>query len=215
LSINLQEVYRRLLSRFGPQGWWPAETAFEVAVGAILTQKTDWRNAAKAVERLRGAGLLDPEALASTPTERVSSLIRGTGFYREKAERVRRLARFLLERYGGSMERMFEEPLEKIRKELLSLRGIGPETADVILLYAGDKPIFPIDLYTTRMTERLGLEAKSYGELQRLFMDQLPRDVEVYKEMHALIDLLGRRHCRAKPRCEGCPLREPCRASKG
>jgi len=211
MSILL-EVYERLLDHFGPQGWWPAETSFEVLVGAILTQRTTWRNAARAIERLKGSDLMDPAALASASTEEVAVLIWCAGFFRRKAERLVGIARILVERHDGSLERMFEgASTGALRLELLSWRGIGPETADAVLLYAADRLVFPIDLYTARLMERLGLGGGGYGELQRRFTSQLPADIELYREFHALIDELGKSFCRATPRCGPCPLRKICR----
>ncbi len=213
VDTDLLEVYRRLLEHYGPQGWWPAETQLEIAVGAILVQRTKWRNAARALERLKAENLLESRALASTPTGRLRSLLRGTGLEEEKAERLSRLARLLVNYFDGSLEKLLRQHLEEARRSLLSVKGVGPETADVILLYAGGKPIFPIDQYTRRLSARLGLRARGYRGLQRLYMEELPRDLTVYKEMHALIDRLGREHCRAQPRCGGCPLIDLCRYS--
>lgn len=210
--LKLIEVYERLLAHFGPQGWWPVATPFEVLVGAILTQRTTWGNAARAIENLKQAGLLEPAALASASAEEVAALIRVAGFFRQKAERLVTIARTLVDQYNGSMERMFgKTDTGELRRELLSWRGVGPETADAVLLYAASRLVFPIDLYTIRLAERLGLGTGGYSELQRLFTSQLPADLELYKEFHALIDELGKNFCRATPRCGRCPLREVCR----
>ncbi|RLI09374.1 hypothetical protein DRO42_04360 [Candidatus Bathyarchaeota archaeon] len=210
--LKLIEVYERLLAHFGPQGWWPVATPFEVLVGAILTQRTTWGNAARAIENLKQAGLLEPAALASASAEEVAALIRVAGFFRQKAERLVTIARTLVDQYNGSMERMFgKTDTGELRRELLSSRGVGPETADAVLLYAASRLVFPIDLYTIRLAERLGLGTGGYSELQRLFTSQLPADLELYKEFHALIDELGKNFCRATPRCGRCPLREVCR----
>lgn len=205
----LMEVYTRLYNHFGPRHWWPAETPFEVVVGAILTQSVAWRNVEKAIVNLKEAGLLSVEGLHQAEVEEIASLIVPTRYYRAKAKKLKAFINFLVEKYGGSLERLFAVPLDKLRPELLGLNGIGPETADSILLYAGEYPIFVIDAYTHRIFQRLGVfEPKvSYAEMQRFFMYHLPTDVKLFNEYHALIDALGNRLCRArKPTCQECPL---------
>lgn len=205
----LREIYERLYGSFGPQGWWPAETPFEVFVGAILTQNTAWANVEKAIDRLKGRGALEPHRIMEIPEEELQELLRPTGYYRIKAKRLKEAVKFLIGEFGGSMERMAREPLEELRQKLLRIRGIGPETADSILLYACHKPIFVVDAYTKRILQRHGLIRGnvSYDELQGLFMDHLPKDVELYKEYHALLVRVGKTHCRPKPKCDGCPLK--------
>ena len=206
--MDLLSVYQRLLNHFGPQGWWPAETPFEVIVGAILTQQTAWANVEKAIQNLKRQGLLDVHALATASLGRIEKCVRCTGFYRQKAARLADVSRYLAEKWGGDLDRFFAQPLEEARKELLALKGVGFETADSILLYAGGKPIFPVDAYTVRMCRCLGIEAKGYEELRAYFEERLPRDVELYKEFHALIVELGKNYCRKNdPRCSKCPLR--------
>jgi len=204
----LLEIFHRLYSRFGPQGWWPAETPFEVFVGAILTQNTAWNNVEKAISNLKAHGLMDPMALLRVDTRTLEELLRPTGYYRIKARRLKDAVAFLVEEFSGDMEKMARAPLEEVRPRLLQLKGIGPETADSILLYACEKPIFVVDAYTRRILGRHGIVDPriGYEPLQTLFMEHLPRDVDLYKEYHALLVRLGKTHCRPKPRCEGCPL---------
>jgi endonuclease-3 related protein len=202
-------VYRRLLEHFGPQGWWPKRNCFsppelEVCVGAILTQNTAWKNVEKALENLREAGCTDLKALAGTSREMLEGLIRPSGFYRQKAGYLKGLFGFM---EGRSLK-------DVAREELLALKGIGPETADSILLYACGKPRFVVDMYTRRVFSRLGLlKEQDYHRVQAYFESSLPRDVEVYREFHALIVELAKGFCRAKPACSGCPLGEICEES--
>jgi endonuclease-3 related protein len=207
----LREVYERLLGRFGPQGWWPAETALEVAVGAVLTQNAAWSNVARAIANLKEAGLLDgPEALSrllSEPTDRLEFLIRPSGYFRLKAARLRNLLEFV-QGQGGSLEAMASEGSQALRERLMRVRGVGPETADSILLYALGKPVFVVDAYTRRALLRHGFvsEEAGYDEVQALFMDNLPAETGLFGEYHALFVRLAKEHCRPRPRCLGCPL---------
>ena len=198
-----------LLRHFGPQHWWPARGPFEVMVGAVLTQNTSWKNVERAIANLRGAGLLEPRALAKVSRETLERLVKPSGFFRVKATRLKALVDFVMERYGGRVEAMAREPGWLIRGELLSVHGIGEETADSILLYALEKPFFVVDAYTRRILTRQGVISgrESYGEIQRFFMDQLPGDVELFKEYHALLVELGKNYCRARnPLCGECPV---------
>lgn len=213
LRARLLDIYERLYEWFGPRGWWPAETPFEVIVGAILVQNVAWKNAARAVANLKAAGLLEPAALHSAPLERVEELVRPSGFFRSKARKLRAFTAHLFERYGGDLAAMFRRPLAELREELLGVHGIGEETADDILCYAGNYPIMVMDAYTRRVFSRLGLVAPDarYAEMQALFMDHLPHDVRLFNEYHALID--GLAHCvclKTAPRCGYCPLAELC-----
>jgi len=208
----LLDLYHRLHAAYGPQGWWPAETPFEVMVGAVLTQATAWRNVERAIERLKAAGALSPEGMARLSEEELEELIRPAGFFRQKARRLRALLR-LIEQHGG-VEGLLALPTERLRAELLSVPGIGPETADSILLYAAGHPVFVVDAYTKRILHRLGLlhdEKASYEEVQELFERALPRDPELFGEYHALLVRHAKEHCRAKPRCAGCPLVDLCK----
>ncbi len=204
----LKELYDRLWQAFGPQGWWPGETPFEVAVGAILTQNTNWGNVARAIAALKDRDLLEPQALHDLPEAELARLIRPAGYYNLKARRVKNFLALLQGRYQGSMEVMAGDDLEDLRRRLLEVKGIGPETADSILLYALNKPTFVVDAYTFRVLSRhqLASESYTYEELQRLFMDHLAADLGLYQEYHALLVRVGKELCRPQPRCEACLL---------
>jgi len=178
-------------------------------VGAILTQATNWRNVEQAIDRLQGAKALQPRRLATMPRTQVSALVRPAGYFRQKAKRLQVFARWFIARYGGRPGRMFRVPWERLREELLALHGIGPETADSILLYAGAAPVFVVDAYTERVFRRhrlIGPRA-AYGEIQQAVMRSLPRDAARYNELHALLVAVGKRCChRRRPDCERCPL---------
>jgi len=207
LGRLLRELYQILWDAFGPQGWWPGETPLEVALGAILTQNTNWRNVARVIAGLKNAGLLDPRALRQLPDAELAGRLRPAGYYNVKTRRLRNFLAFLA-RHQDSMAVLAQEDLDTLRPALLGLQGIGPETADSILLYALDKPTFVVDTYTFRILSRHGLlpEACSYEELRRLFMDHLSPEVPRYQEYHALLVKLGKEFCRPQPRCEVCPL---------
>lgn len=215
LSELFEAVYRRLFARFGPQHWWPASTPFEMAVGAILTQSVAWRNVEQAIANLKAGGLLDPHALAGAPLERIAEAIRPARYFRQKADRLQRFARHLVERYGGSVGQMLEGPTASVRSELLSLPGIGPETADSILLYGGGHPVFVVDAYTRRIFHRIGVwdERIEYAAMQDRFHRSLPEDPALFNEYHALIVRTGNEYCKARrPRCRECPLAGLCAA---
>ncbi len=206
---KLVQVYRRLLESFGPQDWWPVRNGFkppslEVCLGAVLTQNTSWRNVEKALESMKKAKCNTLEKVSGTPQRELERLVRSAGFYRQKAERVRTLVRFMVSKGSG---------FRKVgREELLDIKGIGPETADSILLYACNRPFFVIDAYTRRVFSRLGVVkgSEGYEELREMFEHALPRDADVYREYHALIVELGKRYCKKRPVCEGCPLSRSC-----
>ncbi|MBI3078475.1 MAG: endonuclease III domain-containing protein [Deltaproteobacteria bacterium] len=208
---GLHAVYACLYGFFGARSWWPAETPFEVIVGAILTQNTAWSNVEKAIARLKAAGVLTPRALHRLPLERLARLIVPAGYFRVKARRLKHFLTFLFQEYRGQLARMFAEPLPAARQKLLGVNGIGPETADSILLYAAGKPIFVVDAYTRRIFARHGLIARdaSYEEIQQRFMRELRPDASLYNEYHALIVQTGKEFCRRAPRCEECPLGRP------
>jgi endonuclease III related protein len=207
------QVYQRLLDHYGHAGWWPGESAFEVCVGAVLTQNTSWSNVERALARLRASGRLSFRGLRGLPTARIARLIRSSGCYRVKARRLAALLAFLDREYGGQVETMGSEEARALRAKLLGVHGIGPETADSIVLYAAGLPLFVVDAYTRRIFERLGLlgGGEDYDEIQRSFMRLLPRDAALYNDFHAQIVRLGKDCCRKqRPRCERCPLCELC-----
>ncbi len=201
-------IYGKLSDAFGPRGWWPGDTPFEVIVGAILTQNTSWQNVEKAIERLKKDSLLTPERLYDIEESILAEAIRPSGYYNVKARRLKTFMAFLFEEYGGDLSLMFSEELGPLRKDLLSINGIGPETADSILLYAGCKPIFVVDTYTKRIFSRHNFISPdtNYHETQDMFMKNLPKEVELYNEYHALIVHLGKNFCKRKPNCRDCPL---------
>jgi endonuclease-3 related protein len=206
----LPRWYEALYKALGPQHWWPAETPFEVIVGAILTQNTTWANVERAIANLRTAGALTPEALGRVPLAKLARLVKPSGYFRQKARKLKAFVRFLYKRYDGSLEKMFQTPTERLREELLRVNGIGPETADSILLYAGNHPIFVVDAYTKRILVRHGFtDAKAkYDNVRLLFERHLPRDPALYNEYHALLVHVGKNWCRPREaRCDACPLR--------
>jgi endonuclease-3 related protein len=211
-----RRVYRRLLEAFGPQQWWPGESPFEVMVGAVLTQNTNWKNVERAIDNLREADLLDPRALYDVPPEELEELIRPAGYFRLKTRRLRSLLQLLVERYDGSLEKMFAVDPATLRNELLGVHGIGPETADSILLYAGEIPSFVVDTYTHRILSRhgwIGFDA-DYHAIRDHMQSSLPEDVSLYNEYHALLVRLGKDYCRkSNPKCDQCPLAEMLPAS--
>lgn len=205
----LLQMYGALLEAFGPQGWWPGETRFEVIVGAILTQNTAWTNVEKTIARLKEADLLTPQGLMHVPLRDLAPLLKSSGYFNIKAERLKSFMAFFFKRTGGNLDLLFREELSILRRDLLQVCGIGPETADSILLYAGHYPVFVVDAYTRRVFSRHGLVAEDVGyeELQQLFMRHLPTDGNLFNEYHALIVRVGKEYCRPRdPRCESCPL---------
>lgn len=209
---RLLKLYNQLRSEYGSQAWWPAETPFEVIIGAILVQSTAWRNVIKAVENLREAELLTPSRLGAIPQPELETLVRPSGFFRVKAKKLRAFLTHLEVHHSYRLDSLFAADVLALREELLSIYGIGNETADSIILYAAEKPIFVIDSYTHRLLSRLGwVRGKyDYDKLQAIFMDALPHDVRLFNEFHALIDRHGSRICRKAPRCEACVLRDEC-----
>jgi endonuclease-3 related protein len=198
---TLKEIYITLLSELGPQDWWPAETPFEVVVGAILTQQTKWTNVEQAISNLKIHGLMEPESLAEADLESVEEFVRCCGFYRQKASRLVNIAKYFAD---NGLKNVFSMPVGDLRSEMLSLNGVGNETADSIVLYAANKPKFVIDAYTTRIMRCLGIEG-DYIQLQELFESELEKDVELYKEYHALIVEYAKRYC-GKKQCDECLL---------
>ncbi len=205
----LAQYYQALFSTLGPQHWWPAKSAFEVIVAAFLTQNTSWRNVTLALENLRAARLLTPATLERIPETKLARLIRSSGYYRQKARKLKLFVRYLRTNHGGSLKKMFRTPLPRLRAELLELHGIGPETADAILLYAGGLPSFVVDAYTRRILERHGLAEPraTYHHIQDLFHSNLPPDPGLYNEYHALIVRASKDWCHKRnPICSECPL---------
>ncbi|MFQ5839119.1 MAG: endonuclease III domain-containing protein [Candidatus Methylomirabilales bacterium] len=206
---RLMQLYHLMFHHFGPRGWWPGRGPFEVIVGAILTQNTAWRNVAKAISNLRATRVLSPARLRALPRERLEEQIRPAGYFRVKAKRLRHFLTWLENRHGGNVTRMFRQDSAGLRRELLAISGIGPETADSILLYAGGHAWFVVDAYTKRILIRHGLlqPDATYAETQTLFMGHLPQDVQLYNEYHALLVAVGKTYCRPRdPRCTECPL---------
>jgi endonuclease-3 related protein len=207
-SEQLRSFYEAMYAAYGPQHWWPGETPTEVIIGAILTQNTAWKNVEVAIGNLRHANLLDWAKLRDLPFEQLAELIRPAGTYQVKARRLKSFIEWLWTHYDGDLDRMFATSLPSLREELLSVSGIGRETADAILLYAGNLPTFVVDAYTARILYRHGLidESADYDEIKDTFESSLPADVRMFNEYHALLVQVGKQHCRPRPRCDGCPL---------
>jgi endonuclease III related protein len=209
MQEKLFEIYQRLFDHFGPQQWWPGETPFEVVIGAVLTQNTNWNNVEKAIDNLKRAGMLSYGKMSSLPTGLLAEYIRPAGYYNIKAARLHNLFLLIRERYGGSVERMMSEETGELRQALLSVKGIGPETADSILLYAAHRPVFVVDAYTYRILIRHDLIAEdvTYDDIQQFFMDNIESDSALYNEFHALLVCAAKEYCRkTNPRCSVCPL---------
>jgi endonuclease-3 related protein len=201
--------HRSLLKAYGRQGWWPARTPFEVIVGAILTQGVSWRNVELAIARLRRDGLLDPGAMRRAPRARLARLVRPAGYYNQKAAKLKAFLGFLWAEHGGDLRTCLSQPADILRRQLLGIRGIGPETADAIILYAAGRPVFVVDAYTVRILSRHGRLAgdEPYEEVRRRLEAGLPRDAALYKEFHALLVRVAKERClKGLARCDGCPL---------
>src|SRR5713226_10253638 len=213
--LSLLQVYRQLYAAHGPQQWWPADSVFEVMVGAVLTQNTAWTNVEKAIKNLKTARALTPEAIVSTHPRRLVSWLRPSGYFNVKAKRLRALCRWLLEQDG--VETLASWPAEDLRQALLSVKGVGAETADDILLYAFHRPVFVIDAYTRRIFARLGYISgkEDYEAIRMLFERALAPEAGLFNEYHALIVLHGKNICRTRPRCENCELADVCPSVNG
>ncbi len=209
LDKRLLELYQQLQAEHGNLRWWPADTPFEVALGAILTQATAWRNVEKALDNLKAADAFTPEQIHAISQDELEKLVHPSGYFRMKAKKVRAFVNHIVER---PMAVMFEQDVPELRKELLSIYGVGPETADSIILYAAEKPSFVVDTYTYRLISRLGWVEGNfhYERLRTLFMDNLPHDVNLFNEYHALIVRHGARVCQKTPDCEACCLQSQC-----
>ena len=202
------DIYNSLFKHFGPQDWWPGETPFEVIIGAILTQNTSWDNVEKAIVSLKASGKFTPEWLFKLPTDKLALLIKSSGYFNIKAKRLKNFLSFLFNDYEGNIDRMLKEDGHILRHKLLNVNGIGPETADSILLYAAEYPIFVVDAYTNRIFSRHGYipADATYHQIQELFIGNLPKDTQLYNEYHALIVRVGKELCRKTPRCNSCPI---------
>jgi len=202
-------MFSAMLDALGPSGWWPAATPFEMAVGAILTQNTNWQGASRAIANLRDAGKLDPFTLYATPDAELAELLRPAGHFRIKTQRLRNLLALFVGELDGDMTALAASGLDRARERLLAVKGVGPETADSILLYGLGLPSFVVDAYTARICARHALapEEAGYDELRELFMDALPAETALYNEFHALLVRVGNAYCRPRtPKCEACPL---------
>ncbi len=209
ISKDIEEIYRILYNHYGPQGWWPADSPFEVMVGAVLTQNTSWQNVDKAIAVLKERKLLSLKRLVLIDEQELAGLIRASGYYNLKARRLKNLLLMIERQFDGDLDRLFETGIDAARESLLAVKGIGPETADSILLYAGNLPVFVIDAYTHRLFSRHHLvpEECDYQTMQELFMDCLPEDAVLFNEYHALIVATVKEFCKKNnPRCAVCPL---------
>lgn len=209
-AATLNSMYETMLEALGPSKWWPGDSPFEISIGAILTQNTNWQNVEKAIGNLKEANLLSPQQMHELPTSELAELIRPAGYYNIKAKRIWNFLEFLRVEVDFELEKLKAQELVELRRKILKINGVGPETADAILLYALEFPIFVVDGYTHRMMGRHGLawEEMDYHELQALFMDALPEDVALYNEYHALIVRFGKQWCKKKAGlCDSCPLK--------
>ncbi len=208
MTAPVQDAFNRLLERYGPQHWWPGEGPLEILVGTVLVQNTNWRNVEKAIDNLREAGVMTPEKLFALDPEELSELIRPAGYYQVKTKRLRNLLRLVVEQYDGALEAMFAGDMHALREELLGVNGVGPETADCILLYVGNFPKFIADGYAMRVAARHGwIEFEAdYHALQDFFESRLPAEAPLFNEYHALLVKVGKEHCKTKPICTDCPL---------
>ncbi len=202
-------IYKRLFKNLGPQRWWPADSAFEVIIGAILTQNTNWQNASGAVDNLKKSNLLSPQKLRHIRLKKLAYQIRPAGYYNIKAKRIKNFLNFFFSKYKGSLKHMSKVPLRKLRRELLQINGIGPETADSILLYALGKAAFVVDSYTRRIFSRHNFlkGTEPYQVIQDYFLKKLPKNIKLFNEFHALLVKLGKDYCsKSNPKCKICPL---------
>ncbi len=211
--IDLEEFYAVLLGHYGDPMWWPADTPFEMCAGAILTQNTSWKNVERAIAGLKKLNLMTASAIARTAPDVLEQVIKSSGSYRQKARRLRLFAQFVLESYGGRVEQMRGVHVDTLRRELLSIHGIGPETADSILLYACDKPVFVADAYSRRIFGRLGVAPgdTGYGALKSMVEGRLRADAPMYNRLHALLVEFGKQLCRQEPLCSRCFVSSRCR----
>ena len=205
------EIFERLLAYYGPQRWWPAETPFEVIVGALLMPQTSWRNVERAIANLKAAGLLEPHRLATAPVATIRKHVRVAGLYRVKPARLKAFCRALVASCDGDLAAYFDRPVDAVRADLLRQQGVGPETADSILLYASEVATFVVDAYTVRIARRIGLVGSDgYDRVKTTFERHVPRDLATYREYHALLVAHGKATCRPRPRCNECPVVDLC-----
>jgi endonuclease-3 related protein len=212
-TAEIRRYYKALSRAYGPQEWWPARTRFEVIVGAFLTQNTAWTNVEKAMANLWRAGILNVAGVRGASLDQLEQLVRPSGYFRQKASRLKAFVEFLDREYGGSLQRMIAQPTTSLREQLLALNGVGPETADAILLYAGRHPVFVVDAYTRRILERHGIMPFNarYDEIREMFEQALANGANsaaIFNQAHALIVQVGKNHCRKEASCDGCPLRK-------
>lgn len=209
--MDLRTMYERLGASFKVKNWWPAESEFEIMIGAILTQQTTWKNVEKVMTDLKANGLLDVDSLVRIDNDTLEEIVMPAGFYRQKASRIKGLAEYIKVHYDSNPLAIMNRPLEEARRELLSIRGIGEETADSMLLFAGHKPKFVAASYVSRILKRTGiLDSEDYGEIQRYVESIVPPKPEIYAKFYALLIQLAKTHCKARPICDGCPLEREC-----
>lgn len=209
--MDLASLYSTLDSYYSVDEWWPAESSFEVMVGAILTQQTNWSNVTRVIEDLRRWDLLSPRSMSEVSLETLEELIKPCGFYRQKARYLKNMARYLWMHYPSSVDKLFSKKLDETRSELLALKGIGEETADSILLFAGRKPVFVAATYVSRVLRRTGvMDSDSYSEIQDFVHSELGSDPETYSRLYAMVVELAKEYCLDTPRCSGCPLNDQC-----
>jgi endonuclease-3 related protein len=214
MATRPMNIYHRFYGAYGPQNWWPGESAFEVIAGAILTQSAAWTNVEMALANLRAAGCWSLEAVHQVPEADLAQLVRSSGYFNAKARKLKAFAAHVSNHYQGNLDQFFSKPTSPLREELLSIHGIGEETADDILVYAAGKPSFVIDTYTRRIMDRVGIAPNGnrpkYGDYQALFHDTLPPDTQLFNEFHALWDRHAKEACAKTPRCHGCCLLDVC-----
>ena len=223
----LKTIYKILLNSFAPQHWWPVteggklhpeysngpkneKQQLEVCFGAILTQNTSWKNVEKAIYQLNKNNLINVKKILNIDNKKLAEIIKSSGYHNQKAKKLKNFCHFLLKNYNGKLDLLFKKDIEELRKQLLSINGVGPETADSIILYAAKKPIFVVDAYTKRIFSRIGYKEKTYDEFQKLFMSRLPNSERLFNEYHALIVELGKNICKKKPLCKMCPINQHC-----
>lgn len=210
ITEQLNEIYQILFEKFGPQHWWPGETCFEIITGAVLTQNTNWANVEKAIANLKSANLLTARGLYNLDASKLAELIKPAGYFNIKAKRLKNFLNWLFDNYDGQLTKLEELDTDRLRAELLGIKGIGPETADSILLYAFERPVFVVDAYTARIVCRHQLIDANvdYEQLRELFQSNLQQDYKLFNEYHALLVRTGKEFCKTRPKCSGCPLEQ-------